>query len=361
MNDKLDKKNNELMSSISTDSQEYLLQTIQVPKNLHFLSQRLPKQSYDKSLKLEKLEKLNIQLSPNIKIHHIHKNKINETIEYLKARDHPKNIEYMLAPHHVFDVAREEKIIKDHESLEERLEKEKEFEENLKNKERKERKERREKRRLKELQDKKELDELLLMKQEQENIIIEKDEILKADQLRKNLMDNNTNHIKNELLANIISERKENLKANKNSNLKKNNVNNKYISNNNVGDLSEYRKAYLSNPKKKENHNNTKKLKVNISIDNKNVNHNGNNINMIKDDKYLTPLQNKNSEISPYMIKFKQHNKPNNDHYIKRIENYDVENVYKAKVIERDLGGGSKVMINRKLSPIKRKIVKENK
>ena len=49
-----------------------------------------------------------------------------------------------------------------------------------------------------------------------------------------------------------------------------------------------------------------------------------------------------------------------NSDYIKRVDYYDVGNVYKPKLVESNQTGSKKISINRKLSPIKRGLGKDN-
>ena len=354
-----------LTKTIKVDNQEALLETIQVPKNLHFLSDKLPRQTYDKPLansvnlnsirileNSDKFDKSDNLLSPNKT--HVFNHNIGDSIEYIKHISHEKNRDYILAPHHLIEASKD-KIYKESTKggYEDKIAKEKEFEENLKAKERKDRKDRREKRKQKEAQEKKELEEILALKQEQKRSQVEKEERQKAEILKQGLMP----VAQNDKDGIFISGRKyiqENLIINNNLNIV--DINNKFKSNNQVSDLSAFRKVFLSVPKKRDS---------NLSKNSKNLKANAN--NNLGNNKYLSPIKDidarkKQIENSPFVNEALKNNDKisQNSDYIKRVDYYDVGNVYKPKLVESNQTGSKKISINRKLSPIKRGLGKDN-
>ncbi len=382
------------------ENQELLLSTIQVPKNLQALSERLPGQTYDKS----SLEQLKNFLSPRIP-----GQDIKVTTNYLQKVDRSKIYDYNLAPHHLMDMFQE--IIHLNPNDETLRLKEKEYEENFK---KSEKQERREKRKLKELQDKKELEELL--KQEQQRLIreLELQENINAETLKNNLKAkiDDVGHELNKMRKDpdLRKFMKDNLIKDKNIHL------NKFKSNNNIREIAALKMMYLSKSKKKEKkikvkeikvkeikvkeikakEIKVKEIKVKEKIENKNylpdINRHGS--VELKNDSYYkmirhnleqgkielgkdycnTPLMvesfkfneiknellkgsnndNNHNSNSPKLISKLFHHKANPGYApLKNLNYYELENIYKPKKIERE---GGKIVINRKLSPIKRKL-----
>ena len=320
------------------EAKDNLLNTIYVPTKLKLLSEVLPKNTYDRQKKLENFNESPV-VSPNIAANKTIN--IHESLNFIRQRNHSKNNMYELAPHHVKPYSLD-KIYNTKEDIELKLIKEREFEENLKSNQRKERKERREKKRQKEAQEKKEIEDILLQKEDQKRKMKEKEERFLAEQLKNNLMD---------IKKSIDLSRKNEFGDDKPISIYESidlNFGSKVKSNKNVG--GEFMKN-MPLPKKNDYQINGNKNMLGLE---------GKYEDFLKIDimtKDISPINQNKNENLPYMLnisKPQNQKSSQNNNYMKNLGHYDLGNVYKPKVVERLVEGGSSFKINRKLSPIKR-------